>query len=391
MILESIRMAWQNIRYNKLRSFLTVLGIVIGVAAIIALISMVQGVMGAINQKFIGLGAGKLSIQVTGTTLKEGLSPQDLERLEGISSIGGLSPNLSMMGPVSMNGQTVKDVSILGKSHVYFQEEAPTVKSGRALTALDASPHSRVCLIGESTEQAYFLGGSALGRTVTIRGVAFTVVGVTGRSRAVDAMFLTGEDLVILPYQALMSLTGQDSLTAVDLYLRDSAQADTALTEVKAMLRQAFNYRDGAFSIVNMDSLTKVMEELQAMMEALLIGIASIALLVGGIGIMNMMLVSVSERTTEIGLRKALGAEPRRIQLQFLLESMFLSLMGGVIGAVGGILCTLMASALLGISCSVSFGAILLGVGFSAAVGILFGFAPARKASRLNPIDALRH
>jgi len=160
--------------------------------------------------------------------------------------------------------------------------------------------------------------------------------------------------------------------------------------ELEGLLDAAFNYKDDSYSVINMESLLSVMDTMMGLMTNLLVGIASIALLVGGIGIMNMMLVSVTERTSEIGLRKALGAKPRSIQIQFLLESIILSLLGGAVGVVLGLAVSLLLSSIMDITFVFSPGAVGLGVGFSLAVGVIFGWAPARKASNLNPIDALR-
>src|SRR5690606_34248294 len=177
---------------------------------------------------------------------------------------------------------------------------------------------------------------------------------------------------------------------SVEVHMADVARADEIIGQVEAVLLESFNYREQAYSIFNMQDALDVMKDVTRILSLLLAGIASIALLVGGIGIMNMMLVSVTERTSEIGLRKALGAQPKQIQLQFLIESIFLSLLGGLIGLLLGLAISWIVSIIIGFTFVPSSGAIILGVGFSAAVGIIFGWAPARKASALNPIDALR-
>ena len=194
----------------------------------------------------------------------------------------------------------------------------------------------------------------------------------------------------IIPYQAAMRMTGSNSVNSLTLYLKDTVQSDETITAVEDVLNAAFNYRDDAYRIINLDSLLDTMNTMTGMMTTMLAGIASIALLVGGIGIMNMMLVSVSERTTEIGLRKALGARPVLIQMQFLMESVLLSLMGGIVGILLGNVVSYVIARIVGIGFAVNLGAVSLAFGFSASVGILFGWAPARKASRMNPIEALR-
>jgi putative ABC transport system permease protein len=187
-----------------------------------------------------------------------------------------------------------------------------------------------------------------------------------------------------------MKTLGVNNITSVDIYMTDATKSAEIVDEVKGVLNEAFNYHSDSFQVFNFQDIINAIGNITGIMSLVLAGIASISLVVGGIGIMNMMLVSVTERTTEIGLRKALGAEPGRIQLQFLIESIFLSLFGGIIGLILGLTIAFVASKLIGLVFVISFSVILLAFGFSAAVGIIFGFAPARKASRLNPIDALR-
>ncbi|MDO5377206.1 MAG: FtsX-like permease family protein, partial [Clostridia bacterium] len=201
----------------------------------------------------------------------------------------------------------------------------------------------------------------------------------------------SSDGTVYVPYTVAKKLLGTSTVTTLEVDVTDPDRTDEAIEEMEAALDAIFNYKDDAYMVINMESMTEAMNLMTSMMMSLLVGIASIALVVGGIGIMNMMLVTVTERTTEIGLRKALGAEPGQIQMQFLIEAIILSLLGGVIGVLVGLGISFAICVNTDITFSINTFAIWLGVSFSAAVGIIFGWAPARKASNLNPIDALRN
>ena len=396
MLKESLRMSWQNICANKMRTFLTMLGIIIGVTAIIALITTVEGATGEITSQFAALGAGKVSVSVSGSPLKRGLSQTDIDRIAAIDNLSGVDPTVNMTTYAAIPGLMVEDVSIEGRSAAYFAGESDLIGSGRGLTLMDMDRHSRVCVIDSDLRTALFPGENPIGREIILSGHTFTVVGMTADDNAdvmsaMSAMYGAATNgTAIIPYEAALRMTGAQNVNSLTLYLADTSLADETIAEVEDVLNAAFNYRDGAYRVINLDSLLDTMDTITGMMTTLLAGIASIALLVGGIGIMNMMLVSVSERTTEIGLRKALGARPRLIQIQFLMESVMLSLMGGFVGIVIGNVLSAVIAYFIDMTFTMSPGAIMLAFGFSASVGILFGWAPARKASRLNPIDALR-
>ena len=390
MFRESLKMSWQNIVHNKMRSFLTILGIVIGVAAIIALITTVQSVITEVNSQFDDLGANTLMVQAQGTALKMGLTDKDFEDLQAVEGIAGASPTVSAHLDIAQNGVVKENVSIQGKNELYFARNPDVVKAGRGLNILDVENKNRVCLISETLENDLFDSESAVGHTLRLGGIAYTIVGVTASSTDMTSMLMGTGDGIIVPYKNAMSLAGVSHIMAVEMYMEDGADTDAVIDDVEAVLGQAFNYKADSFAVTNMESLLDMMHDMQNMMQTMLAGIASIALLVGGIGIMNMMLVSVTERTTELGLRKALGAQPKRIQMQFLTEAIFLSLFGGIIGIVVGLLISLLVALAIDVGFAISLSAIALGVGFSVLVGVVFGLAPARKASRLNPIDALR-
>ena len=391
---ESVKMAWENIVANKMRSFLTTLGIIIGVMAIIALITIVQAATAEVTNQFAELGTGKVTINVQGTALKAGLTESDLSALAAVDNVGGIAPNMSLTLPVSAGGQWEEEVSVEGRGAVYFRENGDLVARGRALNALDEESRNCVCLIDEKLMEKLFFAQDPLGQKLYIDGMEFTVVGVlaTDEDRDVMAQLMGGGDngKLIMPYTSAMRLTNMHSVTNVEVYIQDTDYTDQTVDDLETVLNAAFNYKDDSYSVINMESLLDTMNMMMDVMTGLLAGIASISLLVGGIGIMNMMLVSVTERTTEIGLRKALGAQPRQIQLQFLIESFVLSVLGGLIGLILGLAVSYYFSGYMDIPFRISSFAISLGLGFSAAVGVIFGWAPARKASRLDPIDALR-
>ena len=396
MFIESIRMSLENIYSNKMRSFLTILGILIGVAAIISLITVMQGAITEVNAQFNALGAGKLLVQAPGTILKRGLNDNDMNRLLLIENVNGISPSVTTSTSAQRRDVVEESVRIEGRNDVYFKYNPDLVKLGRPLTVLDMSGYSNVCVIDEEICDLLFFGEDPVGQTMILGGLEYTVVGMTGSDTIslfrVMAAFSgnAGRGAVTVPYRNALKMTSNSRISALEVYLSDASLSEQVIEDIKAVLNEVFNYRDRSFSVMNLDSLLDTMKNMQSMMTALLVGIASIALLVGGIGIMNMMLVTVTERTREIGLKKALGAEPMLIQLQFLIEAISLSVIGGILGTIVGILISAIASAAIDIGLHVSLSAVSLGVGFSALVGVIFGWSPARKASMLNPIDALR-
>lgn len=380
MIRETLRMAWSNIWHHKMRSFLTTLGVIIGVASIIALISIVNGATASINEEVASFGANKLTVQTTETPLKEGLSPAQLEELNTIKGTRGVSPTVSTVRDLRVENHTLDQVTIEGRNHIYYRE-SEDVPQGRGIVISDVKQQTHVAVVSPSVARTLYPGQVAIGKTIKLDGLNYRIVGVS------DA----DGDQIVIPYTTALRTLGVTAVKQVDIFKTDAADVATVKRDVTAKLYQFYNGRDDTYDVVSLDEALDSIDQINTMLSLLLTGIASISLIVGGIGIMNMMLVSVTERTTEIGLRKALGAKPRTIRLQFLLESILLSLMGGVIGILVGAMLAFGVSLMISTPFTLSVSTILLAAGFSIGVGVLFGYMPARKASRLNPIEALRN
>lgn len=380
MIRETLRMAWSNIWHHKMRSFLTTLGVIIGVASIIALISIVNGATASINEEVASFGANKLTVQTTETPLKEGLSPAQLEELNTIKGTRGVSPIVSTVRDVRVENHTLDQVTIEGRNHIYYRE-SEDVPQGRGIVISDVEQQTHVAVVSPSVARTLYPGQVAIGKTIKLDGLDYRIVGVS------DA----DGDQIVIPYTTALRTLGVTAVKQVDVFKTAAADVATVKRDVSAKFYQFYNGRDDTYDVVSLDEALDSIDQINTMLSLLLTGIASISLIVGGIGIMNMMLVSVTERTTEIGLRKALGAKPRTIRLQFLLESILLSLMGGVIGILVGAMLAFGVSLMISTPFTLSVSTILLAAGFSIGVGVLFGYMPARKASRLNPIEALRN
>lgn len=388
MFFESLRMSWNNIIHNKMRSFLTVLGVMIGVAAIIALITIVNGVTESITSQVMDMGANKITVQAIGTPLKQGLSQNDVESIAEVDNVSGVSPSITGQTSIVYDNIVMEDVSVQGKNDVYFSNTEDLLETGRSINIIDCESKNRVCLIGQDIVSKFFPLEDPINKNININGITYTIVGTLQKTSGFSLS--SNDDSVIIPYTTAMGLLGVGYISSVDIYMVDGDLSQDTTASIKQVLNTAFNYNEDGYMISNMQYILDTVETMTGMMTGLLVGIASIALVVGGIGIMNMMLVSVTERTAEIGLRKALGAEPKTIQWQFLLEALFLSIFGGVLGLVFGFALAYIACVLIGTVFAIAPYSIFLALGFSAAIGLVFGYTPARRASRLNPIDALR-
>jgi ABC-type transport system, involved in lipoprotein release, permease component len=381
-------MSWENIIHNKLRSFLTMLGIVIGVASIIALITIVQGATNSISDQINSLGVNKITVTAMGTPLKQGLNDNDIKMISQVPNIDGVSPTISGKTTIVYHGMVMDEITVQGKNEIYFNKDTSLLKSGRPINILDINSKNQVAVIGNDIVKKLYYGMNPVGKSLMINGTTYTVIGTLDTSSGFGMN--SNNSTVVIPYTTALHSLGVKNVSSLDVYLNDTSIADETVTDIKGVLNPAFNYDEDAYSVFNMGDMIESFQTMMGMMSMLLAGIAAISLVVGGIGIMNMMLVSITERTKEIGLRKALGATPGRIQLQFIIESIFLSLIGGIIGLILGSILAFVAALFIGISFSLSATTVALAVGFSSAVGIVFGYMPARKASRLNPIDALR-
>ena len=391
MLRECFVMSIHNILGSRMRSFLTILGILIGVAAVIALITTVSGFSGSLSDSFSSMGAGTLTVSVTGSELKEGLSSADLDTLTAMDCVRGVTPTVSLKARVSRGDAYESSISVSGRNTFFFQENSEMVSRGRAITPVDERNMSYVCLITPEMMETFFFGVDPLGETLYISGIPFQVVGILSDDTTESlTSLMSGSSDILVPYTTAMRLNNVNVVSSFTVYLAEGYDSETGTTLIEEELDRMFSFEEDCFTVTNMSGVEDTMESMLNMVSALLAGIASIALVVGGIGIMNMMLTTVTERTVEIGLKKALGALPWQIQVQFLMESFMLSMIGGIAGILIGLILSYALCTMMETSFVISIGAIALGAGFSAAVGIIFGWAPARKASKLNPIDALR-
>ena len=407
-VLQSMRIAVNALRVNKLRSILTMLGIIIGVAAVIAMVAVGAGAQARVAEQIQSLGSN-LIIVLSGSVSQGGIRLGQGTQLT-ISEDDGYAiqreiPAVQASAPSSRgSGQIVYGnlnwaTSIQGVTPIYFEARDWAVVAGRGIVQEDVDGATKVALLGQTTALNLFGDADPVGQIVRIKKVPFTVVGLLDR-KGQNSWGQDQDDVVIIPLSTAkkkvlgVSLSNYRSVNSISVKIRAGEDMQEAEEQMRALLRQRHRLQpqqDDDFWIRNLSEVLQTQEESSKVMTYLLAAIASVSLLVGGIGIMNIMLVSVTERTREIGLRMAIGARGRDILSQFLVEAITLSLIGGVIGIAFGLAGSELISYFAEWRTLVNVESIAVAFGFSALVGVFFGFYPARKAARLDPIDALRY
>ena len=402
MYKESFLMAWASLIANKMRSILTMLGIIIGVAAVIALVSIGNGVKQDIQNSISSLGSNLLMV-MPGAPRTPGVRPtagsmkslkvadyEAIAKLDGVKAVSPMTNGAYVVIYQNKNWTT----SVSGVNANYLDVNNWTMKSGRFLSNKNIQNRERVAVVGKTVAKNLFGDEDPVGAEIRVKNIPFRVIGVLN-SKGSGAMGNDQDDMVIIPYTTAMErVDGIDYLRMLYVVAKDENGIDRLQSDIENLLRVRHGIKDtnlDDFNIQNMNSIMETMEETTGTLTLFLGAVAAISLIVGGIGIMNIMLVSVTERTREIGIRKALGATYFVIVTQFLIEAVVISLMGGLIGIALGIGASKLISLASGMSTVISVPTIVLSFAFSMAIGLVFGIYPARKAAKLNPIDALHY
>jgi len=408
MVLQALRIALRSLKVNKLRTALTMLGIMIGVAAVIAMVSVGAGAQARVAEQIQSLGSN-LIIALSGSSNAAGVRLGQGSQLtiteDDAQAIAREVPAVQVAAPASRGSAQVVygnlnwSTGIQGVTADYFEARDWPVEVGRPILVEDVDGATKVALLGQTTALNLFGDADPIGQIIRIKKVPFTVVGLLSR-KGQNSWGQDQDDVILVPLSTAkkkvlgVSQANARSVGSISIKVRPDEDMTEAEAQIRALLRQRHRlqpHQDDDFWLRNLSEVLQTQEESSKVMTYLLAAIASVSLLVGGIGIMNIMLVSVTERTREIGLRMAVGARARDILTQFLVEAVTLSLIGGIIGILLGVGGSNAISALAEWRTVLAPSAILMAFGFVAAIGIFFGFYPARKASRLDPIEALRY
>lgn len=389
-MLQSFKLAMKSIWSNKMRSFLTMLGIIIGVASVIILVSLVNAYMSYMTDSFSSMGTNQITVNMINLSSR---SVSDEKMYEFYSEQGEvfdeISPMVSISGAIKHGNDSMTSTSITGVSEAYLSIKGWELQYGRNLQYGDMTGRHKVCVIGTYVaDELYGSAENAYGETLKINGYAFTIVGVAAQQE--DEMEEGGtDDFVWMPYTRAVKMARNSNINNYVFTVSDLSQATAAKSQIESFLYERFKDED-LYTVTAMSEMLDELNSMIAMVSAGLGGIAGISLLVAGVGVMNIMLVSVTERTREIGIRKALGARKSVIMQQFVIEAAVTSSLGGIIGIILGSVVTSAVGKLAELSATPTPAAVLVSFGVSVGIGLLFGYMPANRAAGLNPIDALR-
>jgi putative ABC transport system permease protein len=404
----AVRSAFRALAANTLRSILTMLGIIIGVAAVITMIAVGRGATDRVQEQMKGLGSNIMLVMPGGLTAGgvrlgastgQGLSEDDANAIaRDVPEVQVAAPSMRT-GAQVIAGNTNWSTSIMGSTNDYLEAREWPLQSGRAFEAAEIQGSAKVAMIGQTVATQLFGDSDPLDQVIRIKKVPVTIIGVLGK-KGQNSLGQDQDDIVVVPISTYRNrIQGGNAgklkrIGSISVKVKEGQSMKIAEENIKDLLRQRMKVQPGGdepFTIRNLTEILQAQEESSKVMTMLLAAVAGISLIIGGIGIMNIMLVSVTERTREIGLRMAVGARGKDILTQFLIEAVTLSLIGGAIGVMLGAVATWAVGQFAGWQVSMTLASIFLATGFSAFVGIFFGFYPARKASKLLPIQALRY
>ena len=375
----------KNIKNNKLRSMLTMLGLVIGIASVIILVGIGTGTSNHVTSQVQSLGTDILTLTIQSSDTS--LDYENIDEIASLSNVDTAVPYKSVNSTVSRNETVSQKSSIIATTADYFEVTNTTISSGRLMSDIDIENSSKICLLGSDIAESLFSVSNPIGQKIKIDGDNYTVVGVLTKKGT--SMGNNVDNMIVIPFTTAKYLGSDTSISSLYIKVENEDIIDLTTETIENYIENTLGITTDYFSVSSQDSMLSTMESVNSSLSLMLGGIAAISLIVAGIGVMNVMLVSVTERTKEIGIRKSLGAKRKDILVQFLIEALSLSLIGGIIGILLGIGFGNFLE-LYGYTFSPSILIMILAFSSSAIIGLIFGIFPAYKAAKLNPIDALR-